>query len=189
MQWPNNILKYIIGFAVSILIRLIPFRPPNVEPIMATTMPFAKKWGYLAGFFFAALSIILYDLLHPSSGFVRIGLWTWITAILYGLIGIASAWYFQRQKETKQIHYVGFAVVMTLIYDALTGLILSPYLFGMTFAQAFFGQIPFTLNHLLGNIVFAYCISPFLYDWIVNNKQLELSTIKEKIAAKNYSRP
>jgi hypothetical protein len=70
----KNLVKYIIGFFVCFAVRLIPFRPPNFEPIMTTTMPFGKKWGWMAGGFFGAASIIIFDIIHPTSGFLRIGI-------------------------------------------------------------------------------------------------------------------
>ena len=179
---PQNIMKYIIGFTVCFILRLIPFRPPNVEPIMATTMPFSKKWGWLAGGFFGMVSILLYDLIHPTPGFGRFGTWTIVTAVMYGIVGIASGLYMKKLKKAKVKHYVGFAVIATLGYDFITGPIMSSIIWKMPFMTALTGQIPFTLWHLGGNIVFSMTISPLLYKWVINNKQLELDNLLHKFA-------
>ena len=44
MKKPKNFIKYLIGLLTVISLRLVP-HPPNVEPIMATMMPFAKRWA------------------------------------------------------------------------------------------------------------------------------------------------
>ena len=51
--YKKNWLKFILGFIACLLIRLIPFRPPNVEPILAMQMPFSRAYGALASFLFA----------------------------------------------------------------------------------------------------------------------------------------
>lgn len=180
MKKLNQSLKYIIGFIICLIFRMVPGKPPNIEPLMTTAMPFAKKWGIIAGGLFAAFSMILFDLLHPTSGFGRIGSWTIVTAIMYGLIGVASGIYFKKYKENKTKHYVIFAIIATLIYDFITGPIMSSMIWKMSFSVAFIGQIPFTLLHLGGNIIGAAFISPLIFRWIIENKNLELTTIKNK---------
>jgi hypothetical protein len=179
MRQPQNILKFIIGWIVCLGIRMLPFRPPNIEPIMTTTMPFSKRWGWLAGALFAAASIVIYDILVPTPGFARIGIWTFVTAVMYGLVGIAAGVY-MKNREIRVRHYLGFAIIATIVYDFVTGPVMSSLIFGMTFAEAFTGQIPFTIMHLLGNIVFSVTLSPLLYKWVVSNKSLELDSIKQR---------
>ena len=167
----THALKYLIGFAVVFLVRLLPFRPPNVEPVMATMMPFAKRFGALSGFVFASLSIVLFDAV--TSGW---GVWTLVTALAYGALGVAS-YYFFRTRESCAKNYVLFAVFGTLFYDAVTGLTIGPLLWGQSFSVALAGQIPFTLLHLTGNLLFAAVVSPALYRWVVANQQLTVSTL------------
>jgi uncharacterized membrane protein len=80
-----------VGFIACLLIRLIPFRPPNIEPILATQMPFSKAYGKIAGFLFAFLSMVLYDILTG-----KIGMWTFITASAYGFLGLWASIYFKK---------------------------------------------------------------------------------------------
>jgi len=61
-------------------------------------------------------------------------------------------------------------------------LTIGPLLFGQTFMSAFIGQIPFTFWHLGGNIAFAAILSPLIYDWVIDNKNLELSEVIKKLS-------
>ena len=166
-------LKYAIGFIVNFSIRLIPFRPPNVEPIMATLMPFSKKYGYFGGFMFAFLSIALFDAFTS-----KLGMWTIITAVTYGAIGLASAWFFSTRKSGIR-NYAAFAIAGTILYDAIT-MTTGPWLFGQTWAETIIGQIPFTALHLAGNIAFAIIMSPTLYSLVVDNKSLDTDVLIQK---------
>lgn len=164
----GNWLKFAIGWALSLGLRLVPFRPPNLEPILAIQMPFSKRFGVLASFLFATLNIALYDLITG-----KIGQWTVITALAYGLLAIWSSRYLRGQRTAW--HYGIFAVVGTVLYDAVTGLTIGPLFFGQSFAEAFFGQIPFTAYHVLGNVGLALTISPLVDYWIASNKKLEIA--------------
>ena len=164
----ENYFAYFFGLIFCILLRLIPFRPPNIEPILTTQMPFAKKYGKWLGFSFGFLSIILYDVLTA-----KIGLWTLITATAYGSIGLCASMYF-KNKENKAWNYAKFAIVATIFYDAVTGLTMGPILFHQSIMSAIIGQIPFTLLHLAGNISFAILLSPLIYKYIIENKKFAL---------------
>jgi hypothetical protein len=163
--------KFAIAWAVIFLVRLIPFRPPNIEPILATVMPFSKRYGLLGSFVFSFLSIVLYDML--TSG---IGLWTIATAAAYGLLGIGSYFFF-KNREASIKNFLIFGVVGTIFYDAATGLTVAPLFFHQTLYQAIVGQIPFTLLHLAGTITFSIFLSPLLYRWVVQNDVLEFNLI------------
>lgn len=187
-QWPDkdknmnysvykkDWLKFVIGWVVCFAIRLIPFRPPNVEPILATQMPFAKNYGWLGGFVFGFLSIFLFDLV--TSG---IGSWTFITGVTYGILGV-GAYLFFRNRASKAKHYLAYGIISTIIYDAVTGLSIGTLFFGQTFMSALIGQIPFTINHLLGNIVFSLALSPAIYRWVIINENLNIEVIWRRLA-------
>jgi len=136
---------------------------------MAVMMPYAKRYGALGGFLFASFSIVLFDLFT-----VRFGAWTFITALTYGLLG-AAAHVFFRHRESTAGNYVLFAVIGTLIYDALTGLTIGPLLWGQPFMAALVGQVPFTLMHLVGNVTFAWLLSPAIYRWVVTTRVYTLA--------------
>lgn len=135
---------------------LLPVRAPNVEPLLATLMPVGRHASIIVSVLFAMSSILAYDAV--TAGW---GSWTWAAAGTYGLIAVAAHLYFRALPATR-IHFVGFGVAATLAYDAITGLAMGPLVFGQPFALALAGQIPFTMLHLAGTILFALTVSPLL---------------------------
>lgn len=168
-KYSSDIFKFILGWLVVFAVRLIPFRAPNIEPVLAVAMPFSKKYGAVGGFLFGSLSVLIFDI---ATG--KLGQWTLITAAAYGLVGALSYFYF-RKRESSRRNYVIFGIAGTIFYDAVTGLSIGPLFFGQPLNEAFFGQISFTLWHLLGNVSFALILSPAIYRWVVENKLLEVS--------------
>lgn len=167
----EGVLKAVIGWLVVFCVRLIPWRAPNVEGVMATLMPFGKRYGKVQAFVYGALSIALYDEVMG-----KVGSWTALTAISYGLVGVGAGWFF-KAREGSRLNYVKFSIVATILYDAVTGLSVGPLFFHQPFVDAFLGQIPFTLWHLLGNALFAVVVSPLFYKWIVTNRALETRAV------------
>ncbi len=177
--YKKNWLRLTVGFLVCLLIRLIPFRPPNIEPILATQMPFTKAYGGLVGFFFGFFSIIFYDLVTGT-----LGMWTLITASTYGVLGLLSFLYFKKFKASAR-NFAVFAVLGTIFFDVVTGLSIGPLFFHQSLGGAASGQIPFTLWHLLGNVSFAVTLSPALYRLVIENKRLESVNIINSFKIKN----
>lgn len=161
----KNYPKVLLVFLLCLLLRLIPFRVPNVEPILASTMPIGRVSGAFAGFSFAVLSILLFDIITST-----LGVQTLFTALAYGLIALWSVSYFKK-REGKTLDYVRFAIMGTLVFDALTGLTVGPLFFNQSFVASLVGQIPFTAFHLLGNIIFALILSPAIYHFMIRKKK------------------
>ena len=170
-------LKFVIGWSAVFLFRLIPFRPPNVEPLLATLMPFSKRYGLAGSFFFAFFGIVLFDAV--TSGW---GIWTLVTALSYGALGLAAHLFF-KDREASVKNFLRFGIVGTIAYDAATGLTIGPLFTGQPFMVALIGQIPFTLLHLAGTVVFATFLSPVLYRWVVQNERFELTFLKNRLPA------
>ena len=176
MTWMNankkNYLKFFLALVLCLLARMIPFRAPNVEPILATMMPFSKAYGALVGFSFAVLSILLYDILTGT-----LGVQTFFTAGAYGVLGLWAASYFSAKsgstsgEKNNTRDYVRFAIIGTLFYDGLTGLTVGPLFFHQSFFGSLVGQIPFTVLHLIGNISFAFILSPAIYNFLVKKRK------------------
>lgn len=171
-----DIIKMIVGWVLSFGLRLIPFRPPNIEPILTVQMPFTKKFGFKAGFLFAFLNMVLFDVIVG-----RVGVWTLLTASVYGLLALFSYWYFKNRKSNS-LNYAIHAVYATLIYDALTGLTVGPLFFGQSFMSALSGQFIFTVYHLIGNVSLAFVFSPFIYRFLVANPKVSLTYLRQKLA-------
>lgn len=175
MKAPQNTLKYFIGLLTVIVLRLIP-HPPNVEPIMSTMMPFSKKWGWLSGMIFCILAVLIFDLMTHT-----LGIWSLVTAGTYALLGALAGLYL-KNKNNNIAYYVGFSIVATIIYDAITGIGTGMLFFNQTFMVTFIGQIPFTLYHLGGNVVLSGILSPLLYKWVITNPQLETRQVLNRLS-------
>lgn len=167
-------IKFALGWLTVFLIRAIPFRPPNFEPMLSVVMPYSKKYGILSASLFGFLGILVFDIISQ-----KVGMWTWITAVSYGLLGAASYYYFLN-RESSTLNYVKFGIVGTILYDAVTGLSVGPLFFGQSFAEAFIGQIPFTLWHLAGTVVFSVLFSPAIYKYIVTSETLKIPIFVKK---------
>ncbi len=170
----NSSVKVILGWLLVFAIRLVPFRPPNFEPMMAALMPFSKGHGPIVAFLFGALGIALYDL-----AWGLVGSWTIVTALTYGALGILS-WLYFRKRETSVRNFLIAGIAGTLLYDAVTGVAMGPLLYGQPFMEALLGQIPFTLMHLLGTVTFSIVLSPLLYRWIVANQALSVAELRAR---------
>lgn len=170
-------MKYIITFFSIIIFRLIPWRVPNVEPIMAVIMPLSKTYGAIMAFVFGASSMVLFDLITFG-----VGIWTFFTALCYGLIGLCAYW-FLRNKEGSD-GYITYAIISTLAFDIITGILVGPIFYNQSWRIAIIGQIPFTLYHLAGNVVFALFLSPIFEWWfkkeehiVINNNLIHSFTL------------
>jgi hypothetical protein len=159
-------LKWLLVFAGVFAFRLMPLRAPNVEPVLAATMPLSKSFGALSSVLFAVASIVLYDALTAG-----VGIWTLVPAAAYGLLALASTLYFKKRAASRG-NFVGFSIAAVIVYDALTGLTTGPIFEGQSFTAALVGQIPFTALHLLGAVVFAALVSPALYRWLATEASL-----------------
>lgn len=164
-------IKYTIIFISVMAFRLMPFRAPNVEPIMATIMPLGKVYGSIMSFVFGFLSIVLYDSI--TSGF---GIWTIITALAYGVLGVGATYFFKNRSGWK--NYALYAVIATIFYDVITGLTIGPLFFHQSFMVSLAGQIPFTILHLIGNVSLAIVLSRVIERWIAKSEVTVVSAEK-----------
>ena len=153
-------IKYTLAWIGIILFRFLPFRAPNVEPLLAVVMPFSTRIGYVGSFLFAASSIVVYDAF--TSGW---GMWTLITMLAYGALGLGSRAFFAHRTPSA-LNFVGFSIISTIFYDAVTGLTVGPLFFHQSLMVAIVGQIPFTILHLAGSVLFAVLLSPVVYRWV-----------------------
>ncbi len=164
----KNYPKFIFSLILCLLVRLIPLRAPNVEPILTTLMPVSLAYGAFASFLFAISSILAYDLVTKT-----IGIQTFFTVFAYGIVGLWSASYFKKNKANKW-GYVRFAVIGTLVFDALTGLTVGPIFFHQSFVTSLVGQIPFTALHLISNVAFAFVLSPVIHNFLIRKRERQI---------------
>ena len=168
-------LKFLLSWTAVFLFRLIPFRPPNFEPMLATVMPFSKRYGIVGSFLFGFLGIVLYDAI--TSGW---GSWTAVTAICYGLLGVAAHLFF-KNRDASVRNFLLFGIPATVAYDAVT-MMIGPLFMQQPLMAALIGQISFTLMHLTGTTVFSVLLSPALYRWVLQNERFELSFLRASLS-------
>jgi hypothetical protein len=167
----KNPIKFIILFVVGLLVRLLPFRAPNLEPVMAMTMPLSRVYGGLYAFVFSVMSIVVYDIFTAG-----VGIWTLIVAVAYGLVGFGASFYFKNRTGWK--NYALYAFFATIAFDLATGLTLGPIFFGQPFMSAVVGQIPFTIIHLLSNVSFAIVLSPMIEKWVLKDSTFKVPVLR-----------
>lgn len=155
-----GLLVFGLGLAASSLLRFASLFPNN-DPIMAIAMPYAKHKKRWMAIGFPILAMSLFDCLSAE-----VGVWTIVTAATYGLLGVGfSVLYGRRAARGRRIGPLTFlvsGVAGVLVFDFITGPIMSSVLFRITFTQAFVGQIPFTLWHLASVSAYALVISPVI---------------------------
>ena len=149
---------------------------PNNDPIMGCMLPFSKqdKWWHAS--LFAFLAMATFDLIT-----MKVGIWTAVTASIYAGLGLIFHFSFKKIKKVKLKHYLGSGIAGILIFDAVTGVLMGPAMFGMSFAQALIGQIPFTAMHLLTGTAFILILTPLLDRAIVSNPSLEDNAVLSKL--------
>lgn len=130
---------------------------PNNDPVMGCALPFARQYKWWQAMLFPILAMISFDFLT-----LRLGIWTMGTALTYGFIGLLFFLYFKRKKKIGFKTYASSSILGILLFDFLTGPIMSSIVFRMPFEMAFIGQITFTLMHLASGIILTILIAPVL---------------------------
>ena len=163
--------KYLTGFLVANLYRLLRVFP-NSDPLMGFILPAAKNLKWWKAPLFAFASMFVFDIF--TSG---IGLWTWVTASTYALIALGFHFYLKEKKSTFKL-FISSGVFGVLIFDLITGPIMSSFLFKQTFLIAILGQIPFTVMHLISVVFGIVIISPFYDASLMKEVSQMVSSVK-----------
>jgi hypothetical protein len=145
---------------------------PNNDPIMAVMLPYARR-SRASAVIFPVAAMVLFDLLSR-----QVGLWTAVTAGTYGLLGFGFSWLYRilsrRGYKISSATFPLFGVAGVLVFDFLTGPIMSSVLFHMSFLEALVGQVPFTLHHLLSVAAYTLTVSPALNHMLGQIERLEM---------------
>lgn len=181
-----KILKFIISIIFSNLYRLLRIFPNN-DPIMGIMLPFAKQEKWYYGFLFAIITMASFDIITR-----KVGIWTLVTSLTYGALGILFYFTYRIMAKKgitiyRKVYFIS-GIVGVLIFDFITGPIMSSFIFNMSFSAAFIGQIPFTLRHLFSVSFFTLVLSPILDEHIISSKLLEDVVVlkKLKLLARDY---
>ena len=177
MEKPKiGIIKFLIGIILSNAIRFLRVIPNN-DPIMAIMLPYAKSDKKYKAVLFPFLTMVSFDLITGM-----LGTWTLVTALTYAGIGYFFTKFLFTEKKISIFKYLKGGIIGVLIFDFITGPIMSSLMFGLSFIESGLGQIPFTLMHLTTVSCFIIIITPLYDKHIIANINLEdlkfLSKIK-----------
>jgi len=115
---------------------------PNNDPILGIVLPSAKK-NLLASILFAVLCMVSFDVITS-----RVGVWTIVTSVSYAFVVLVLGLAFSKIKRVSLKHYFFASIVGVLIFDVITGPLMSTFMFKQSLVVTLLGQIPFTLYHL-----------------------------------------
>ncbi|MFA6328399.1 MAG: hypothetical protein WCY41_03060 [Candidatus Micrarchaeia archaeon] len=139
---------------------------------------FRGRYAFFAG----ALCYSLVDVLPAILlGAQSIGLWTLTGALAWGIVAVL----FARQKpDGSPFTFAKLGIGGTLVFDAITGVILSSLVWGMPWGDALVGQIPFTAKHLLGIAAVSLVLAPLLFPSVVKRmRALKWAALKPQAGA------
>ncbi len=169
-----KLVKYALSILFCNAYRLLRFIPNN-DPIMGCMLPYARQDRWWNAALFAFLTMVSFDFIT-----MKVGIWTWVTASTYAGLGLLFYFIYKRIRKVRLKHYVGSGIAGVLVFDFITGPIMSSYVFNMPFSVALIGQIPFTALHLASVTAFVLILTPLLDRAVVNNPQLEDSAVLNK---------
>ena len=172
----SNRFRMLLSLLIANGIRLLKVIPNN-DPIMSMAMPFARRSSALTSFAFPFLTMVSFDLVTNL-----VGPWTLITAVTYGVIGLAVHYFLKDQQKVGMRDYLALGTLGVLFFDLVTGVIATPLIYGGTFLDSLLGQIPFTVTHLLTTTIFIIVITPLLDKQVLLNKSLDDSRVSDFLA-------
>ena len=170
-----KLIKYVLSILFCNAYRLLRIIPNN-DPIMGVMLPFSRQDRWWQGALFALVTMISFDFIT-----MKVGMWTAVTACTYAGLGLLFLLVYKRVGKVKLKHYLGSGVVGVLIFDFVTGVLFGPVMFGMSFVQAFIGQIPFTVMHLLTVSGFILILTPLLDRAVISNPVLEDTAVLNRL--------
>ncbi len=170
-----KLVKYALSIVFCNAYRLLRIIPNN-DPIMGCMLPFSRQDKWWQGALFALLTMVSFDFIT-----MRVGIWTAVTALTYASLGLLFHFAYKRIGKVKLKHYLGSGVVGVLIFDFVTGVLFGPAIFGVGFLQAFIGQIPFTVMHLVTVTGFILILTPLLDRAIISNPVLEDASVLNRL--------
>ena len=170
----NKTLKYLGSLVFCNAYRFLRIFPNN-DPIMGSTLAFSRNGKWWHALLFPIIAMVSFDFVT-----MRVGIWTIGTSLTYGLIALLFFKYFKSKKIIGLKHYASGSVLGVLIFDFITGPIMSSIFFRIPFEIAFIGQVPFTLLHLASAVPLTVLIVPVLDPAIRPGIRAELARLEQK---------
>lgn len=118
---------------------------------------FRGRYAFLAGAAAYSLVDIAPALLFGAES---VGLWTLTGALSWGLVGLLFT---LQNPNGSPLTFAKLGIGGTLLFDAITGVVLSPLVWGMPWEDALVGQIPFTAKHLFGIAAVSLVVAPLVF--------------------------
>ncbi|MCX6803857.1 MAG: hypothetical protein NTY48_04785 [Candidatus Diapherotrites archaeon] len=137
MAWYSFSWKWIL----ATVIRFVHIFPNN-DPILALALPSAKK-NLVPAILFAFLCMFSFDFFAG-----KFGVWTIITSLTYAGVILVLGLFFSKIKILSLKHYFFAGIFGVLLFDTITGPLMSTFIFRQSFLVTVLGQIPFTMYHL-----------------------------------------
>jgi len=152
----NKTLEYLGTLLFSNAYRFLRIFPNN-DPVMGSTLAFSRKDKWWQAFLYAVIAMVSFDIIT-----MKLGIWTIGTSLAFGLIAVLFSKYLKNRKKVGLKTYAKSSVFGVLIFDFLTGPIMSSALFRIPFETALLGQLPFTFMHLASAVPLTLLMVPVL---------------------------
>lgn len=150
--------------------------PPNVEMLMPFVLAAGLVGGPVYGFTVGLAVRATYDVYQGW-----MGPWTLLTAPSYAVVGLLVGLAGNRWKSWNRTRMMMLAGVVTLVYDILT-MLLFGIPFGIPFWALVAGQIPFSISHVIGNMLFCFLFAPsaagVLHELVFVGKDASAAVVK-----------
>ncbi len=148
-----NIKVFITSLIFTVVFRLIKIFPNN-DPIMGFILPQTRS-SALKPAIFAFSAMFIFDFF--TSG---IGIWTIVTATVYAGLAILFSFFFKKIKKAKISQYLTASVIGVLIFDIITGPLVSYFFYGQALWLVTLAQVPFTFYHLISATTYVIILAP-----------------------------
>jgi len=123
---------------------------------MACILPASRKSVFKAALF-AFAAMVFFDIIT-----MKLGPWTLVTSVTYAALALFFAFCFKRLKKVHFRHFIGLSAVGVILFDIITGPIMSTLMFNQPLWFSIIGQIPFTLFHLVSAVSYTFFLVPVL---------------------------
>ncbi len=130
--------------------------PPNVELLMPFVLSAGLAGGPVAGFLVGLSTRAAYDVYLGWAGW-----WTLLTAPSYAIAGLFIGYVGLKRKALGRWEMALLAGAATIVYDVVSMLAFG-LPFGIPLLNLVVGQIPFSIAHVGGNMLFCFLIAPTL---------------------------
>ncbi|MEM4261784.1 MAG: hypothetical protein QXU92_02100 [Candidatus Diapherotrites archaeon] len=146
---------YLKGFVLCFFYRLLRVFP-NSDPLVGFLVPASKNEPLWKPVLFAFFSMLLFDFFTFG-----VGVWSFVTSFAYVLVVLFWRWRLSF-VESSLGSFLSNGVLGILLFDFITGPLMSSFIFKQDFFLTLVLQVPFTIMHLVSGCFSIILISPFL---------------------------